>query len=147
MYTESVWTGKKTLTVGGSFPTPLGKNRYMIGGEEATLVGNAITGVHMQVGEEKIWLIPKPKWYETLLAFLPFILIMVWGNSPELCAILPMVGGAVGGAVGGVFMVISVMKMRSATTVLKKILTGLALTVAAIFCAHVIALLFLLLLY
>ena len=52
IYTESFWTGKKTLTVNGTQATPISKKSFSIDGKEAELKGGAFTGVKMQLGNE-----------------------------------------------------------------------------------------------
>ena len=32
---------------------------------------------------------PRPAWYDYVLAIIPFILVLVWGNSVYLCTIIP----------------------------------------------------------
>ena len=39
--------------------------------------------------------------FEIVLSILIFAFVMVWGNSAKLCAIFPIVGGAIGGGISG----------------------------------------------
>lgn len=54
---------------------------------------------------------PRPAWYDYVLAIIPLILVLVWGNSVYLCTIIPIVGGALGGAISGLCCGISLMLM------------------------------------
>jgi len=104
-YEESFWTGKKTITIGDNRLQNAQKNSfYWIVGETSELVivtGNAMLGVSLTIRGEIIWVYPKTPWYDWLLAFLPMVLIMFWGNSAALSSIIPVVGGAIGGGICG----------------------------------------------
>ena len=133
VYEENVWTGKKTILVGGVLLPKVGKNAFMLctpsGNIPVTVSGNVFKATQLTIGSETITLSPAPKWYEIVLSVLPFILIMIWGNSPALCSILPVIGGAIGGAISGMFLVISLVSMKSKKSVVAKIGVGLAMTV------------------
>ena len=65
------------------------------------LKGNYLIGVKLNISGEDVQVIEAPKWYEIAMYILTFTLILIWGNSPELCAIVPVLGGALGGLIAG----------------------------------------------
>ncbi len=131
VYEESFWTGSKKLSVNGTPLEKTDKREFKTAdGVSVFVKGNFLTGVKLNFGGEDITVTPTVKWYEIVMAVLPFILIMVWGNTVALCKIVPVVGGAIGGAVSGVFAVLSLFLMRSVKPVWLKILIGLAVTAA-----------------
>ena len=143
IYTESIWTGKKTLTVNGTQATPISKKSFSIDGKEAVLKGSALMGVKLLIGDDCIKLSSAPKWYEWLLALLPIIFLLTWGSSVSLVLIFPVVGGAIGGALGGVAFVFSLFFMKSAKAPLPKLLIGIAVFAITILIAFLLAVLIL----
>ena len=141
VYEESFWTGKKTLTINGVEATRLNKKEFLINGEKALLKGSLYAGVKLCLGGEEIVLIPSSKWYELVLAVLPFSFLLTWGNSPTLCAVFPVVGGAIGGALGGLGGCYSLLMMKRSKSVAKKLLIGVGAFVLTILVAFVLALL------
>ena len=133
-YDENIWTGKKSLAINGKLLPKGKKNVYILGeGESAvpvTLNGNALTGVTVTIGGQKIVVLSKLTSLEYILSILPFALVMIWGNVPALCSIIPVVGGAIGGGLSALASVICVSKMRDCTMG-KKVLTSLLATLAA----------------
>ena len=115
-YEESIWTGKKVIKVNDTVLQQVSKDTYVltIGGESvyAVLKGSMLTGACLTVRDEAIWLVAKPMWYDWLLSVLPFVVMIIWGNSPQLCSIIPVVGGAIGGAIGGVGVVTTMVLVR-----------------------------------
>lgn len=103
-YDESFWTGKKKISIGGTELQKVKKNIYSwFNGEkyeQVTLSGNMLLGVVLTIRGEKVWVLSKPAWYDWILSILP-LMLMIWGNSLELCLIIPVVGGVLYGAVGG----------------------------------------------
>ena len=57
--------------------------------------------------------------------------MLLWGNNPRLCSIVPVVGGAIGGALGGAGMVITMLLVRDKKG-LGKVLTGLLIALATL---------------
>ena len=143
LYTEGLWTGKKTLSIQGNPLRPVGKKLFNFNGKLISMEGSYIIGLKLCIDNETIEITPKPKWYEFALAMLPFIFLMIWGNNPSLCAIFPVVGGAIGGALGGLGIVASLFYTRKAESLGKKLLIGLAVMALTIFSAFVLALLIL----
>ena len=140
IYNENIWTGKKTLIVNGREATNLSRNSFIFNDTHARLKGSYIFGLKMVIGYDVIELVKQPEWYELLLALAPIMFLIVWGNVPALCAIFPVVGGAIGGAIGGVFTILSLALMRKTNSALYKVLIGLASFVAVLFIAYLIAL-------
>lgn len=131
IYEEGIWSGKRTFTINGAAMQKISKDTYafMFGEEsvQAVLRGSMLAGASLNIRGEKIWIISKPKWYDWLLSFLPFAIIMIWGNSAPLCSIIPVAGGAIGGALGGAGFVVTMFNVREKRGV-KKILTALLAT-------------------
>ncbi len=140
VYDENIWTGKKTLTVNGENAKTISKNIFEADGKTLTISGSLLTGIKLFTDDETIEISPKPKWYEITLAVLPLVFLLTWGNSPALCAIFPVVGGAIGGALGGLGAVISLLYMKKADSPLKKVLIGTVALVATILIAFLLAL-------
>ncbi len=142
---ENAW-GKRTLTVNGVTAVPVSKKQFVIDGKPATISGNFLSGLILNIGGESIRLSQKSAWYEILLAFIPFVFLVVWGNSATLCSIFPVVGGALGGGLGGLGFVCSLYLMKKQSSPLFKALIGLGITLATIFVAFLMALFFIALL-
>lgn len=134
VYEESFWTGKKSVKIDGVLLKSVNKNLFqLIQSEEkivVTLTGNFAKGATLNIGDEKYEISPKTLWYEYILFVLPFILIMVWGNSVVLCSIIPVVGGAIGGAISGGMGVVSLSLMKRQSNPLVKVLVGIGMLVA-----------------
>lgn len=128
-YEESFWTGKKTLYVNGQALTKTARNVFQTSeGETIKLTGSFFTGIKANIGTEAVQLIAACKWYEYVLSVLPFILIMVWGNSVALCSIIPVAGGAIGGLIGGVFFALNMLFCRKTNNIFLKILICIVTT-------------------
>ena len=116
-YDESVWTGKKVITINGIVLVKQKKDIYLYDNGQTQMYvqvkGSLVTGVKVVFGSDAVQVIPAPTWYETVCSVLIFVLIAVWGNTPALCAIVPIVGGAIGGAISGAMAVVNLMLMRS----------------------------------
>ncbi len=148
IYEEGFWTGKKTLTVGGVVAKQVAKKDFMLG-EEKTLIaikGNWFTGISLCIKNETIEVTPKPMWYEIILAAIPALFMLTWGNSPALCAMFPVIGGGIGGAIGGLFTMLSLLYMKKTKNPLYKVLIGLGMAALAILIGFVLAVGFIMLL-
>ena len=141
VYSESSWTGKKALTVNGVDAQPISKKEFTAEGKKIVIVGGGLIGMKLQIDNDIIEISPKTKWYEFVLAILPLIFLLVWGNSVELCSIFPVVGGAIGGALGGISLVFSLLFMKSAKSLPAKLLIGMGVLVVTVLISFVLALL------
>lgn len=116
MLDENIWTGKKNLAINGKLLPKRKKNVYLLGeGETAipvTLKGSTLTGASVIIGGEEITIIPNPSTLDWLLSSLPFVLMLIWGNSVALCSIIPVIGGGIGGAIGGLGIVLCMTNIR-----------------------------------
>jgi len=145
VYSESIWTGKKSLIINGTAVQPVSKTEFMIGENKAVLKGNYLTGVSLSIGDETIELSPKSKWYEIVLAVLPIVFLLTWGNSATLFSIFPVIGGAIGGALGALGSVFSMLLMKKSQSPAVKILTGIGFFAATVIVGFVAAVAFVML--
>lgn len=143
VYDENAWTGKKRLFICGLEAEPISKREFWVNGKRAVLGGSFLTGANLLIDDKFIVLSPKPKWYEIVLAWIPFVFLLIWGNSVTLCSIFPVVSGALGGAIGGVAAMSSLVLMKKSRSVLNKVLIGVASFVATILVAYAIAIMIL----
>jgi hypothetical protein len=141
IYTEGAWTGKKELELPEHEVQRVSKRSFLIDGKSALLVGNFLTGLKLHIEGEAIEISTKPKWYEFVIAFLPFAFLITWGNSATLCSIFPVVGGAIGGALGGIGLIVSLLIMKKSVEPFYKVITGLGIFAATILAAFLLALL------
>ena len=140
IYSESIWTGKKSLKVNGVDAPSVSKKEYTVNGKSAILKGNFLIGSSLQIDGESIQLSPKLKWYEIVLAVIPFLFLVIWGNSATLCSVFPVVGGAIGGGLGGAAAILSLVFMKSNKSLLVKIIIGVISIAATILIAFLLAL-------
>lgn len=125
LYDENFWTGGKSLTLNGVPLTKISRKEFQFpDGAIGKIKGNFLYGACLLINGETIRLTPKITWYEIVLCILPFILIMVWGNTVALYKIIPVAGGAIGGAVSAMLSCVSLYLMRSVKEVWAKILIG-----------------------
>lgn len=105
-YDENFWTGKKLIVIDGKPLLKQGKNLYQYNDGEnvktVNLMGSFFSGVKVSCEGVTVEVLRPLKWYEIALSVSIFALIMVWGNNPYLCSIIPVVGGALGGVVSAV---------------------------------------------
>ena len=134
VYDESAWTGKKSVSIGGAPLDKVSKKEFkMQDGTDVTVNGGFLQGASLDIKGEKIVLSPCVKWYEIVLYVLPFLFVVIWGNVPALCMIIPIVGGAIGGGISGLFSVLGLLGMKSVKPIWFKLLIGfasLAITIA-----------------
>ena len=109
-------------------------------GQILTLKGSYLSGVTLESNDIQVKLTPTVKWYEIVLSILPFILIMVWGNSVTLCTIIPVVGGAIGGAISGVAAVLNLFVIKGVNKVWLKILISVGVLILTFLICFLIAL-------
>ena len=145
IYKESFWTGKKTITVGGVEARRVSKKDYKLDDKMIFLKGSFLTGSSIYMDGEMIQLCPKAKWYEIVLAIIPFLFLLIWGNSVVLCSILPVIGGGIGGALGAIAGFVSMLLMKGVKQPVGKIIIGLVVTAFTIFIGFLLAVAFVLL--
>lgn len=144
VFEESLLSGKRTLSVNDISAEKTSKNEFLINNEKAVIKGNLLFGVTLFFSNQTIQILQKPKIYEYILALLPIIFLLVWGNSVALCSIFPLVGGAIGGFIGGLFAAFSLLFMVNTKECLAKILIGLGMFALAILAAYIVAMLIIL---
>lgn len=144
-FIESFWTGKKQVLLNNQKLKKVDKNIFVFTDEEGKdihvlLNGNYINGTKITIGSETIQATAKAKWYEYALAVMIFMIVLIWGNSKELCSIIPIVSGAIGGAINGVMSFSTLIIMKPIKNVLVKILIALGMLVATIVICFVVLL-------
>lgn len=129
-YEESVWTGKKSLSINGVNANKLSKTNFEYVKDETvmrfTLEGNMLRGVNLVVNGAKYEMLQKTAWYEYIVSFIGLAFILIWGNVPALCEIFPVVGGAIGGLFGALGAVLGIYMMRVSNKPVIRLLIGLA---------------------
>lgn len=97
-YTESIWSGKKALTVDGVPALKFNKNEFKIGDEVFAVKGSFLSGVKLvsKTNSANVIVLAKNTWYEWILIFAPFVF---WGIT-----VIPLIGGwmwsLIGAAIG-----------------------------------------------
>lgn len=141
VYEESFWTGKKELFLNGEKLEKSSKNVFLMNnGDAVYLKGNYLSGVHITINDETFPLMSALKWYDILLSLLPFILVLIWGNSRGLVNIVPIVGGAIGGLFGGLGTGINLLLSKSIKNIWLKIVITILVTGLTFLICYLIAL-------
>lgn len=142
IYEESIWTGKKELTVNGVKAQKTSKKTFIVDGKNAIINGSLYTGMTLVIDIIPIEIVPKPKWYELVLSILPISFWLTWGYHPAFYSNVSVVGGAIIGAIcgalGGLAIAISLPAMINSKTVVKKIIVGVAVFVITTLVAYVL---------
>lgn len=145
VYNESAW-GTQRLTIGGIECKKIARRKFAYKTEELEqeflIQGSFLFGVKISANGQVVCSQAGPKWYEILLAVLPFIFVLTWSNIPKLAWIMPLVGGAVGGALGGIMMVLSLVCMRLVDKPIYKVLLGIIFFCATIGITYAFGLIF-----
>ena len=132
-YEESFWSGARVLTVNGVKLAKQTKTMFVLNHDGdtrlCTVKGSFLTGVSVHIGQDVITVVPPCKWYEIVCSVLIFVLILIWGNAPALCEIVPIVGGAIGGGVSGLLACLNLLLMKNTKSVGKKLAIWLGLLV------------------
>ncbi|MBR5388289.1 MAG: hypothetical protein IK147_02330 [Clostridia bacterium] len=140
IYEENFWTGKKNLTVNGKPLKKTSRTTFCFeDGTTATLKGGFFSGAKVTVKNVTVNLISPPKWYEIAIAIFMLAFVIAWGNSPRLCEIFPIVGGAIGGGISGIFAMLSVLVMKRAKNPLIKVLIGIVFFAVLVLVLYLIA--------
>ena len=136
VYSESAWTGRKSLTIADRPLNQLTKDTYVhnttIGDLPVKVKGTYMTGVTIDIAGDKIEIIEKPKWYVLTLIILFAVIPMVWSNVPSLVKIFPIVGGLIGGLVIAVSAIASYMLARKVDKPIYKILVMFAVFLVSV---------------
>lgn len=131
VYQESFWTGKKTIEMNGNTLEKISKTTYKTAnGDHVELKGNFFKGATLVIGEDSVRVTPPIKWYEIVLSILPFILIMVWGNSVALCKLVPVIGGAIGGGISALLCCANIIIIKRIDKIWLKIIISIAMLAA-----------------
>lgn len=134
-YDESIWTGRKNISINGVVLKKINKTTYeWVNNEETVTVnatGSLIKGLSLQINSDTIEIFPATKWYEYVMAILPFLIVLIWGNVPALCAIIPVVGGAIGGAISGAISILALFLIKKTNNILYKVLIMAVATICA----------------
>ena len=146
-YNENIWTGKKSIALNRLVAQRVSKKEFLIDNKRALIDGDYLRGATLYFDNETIELSPKPKWYEIALSLLPILFLLTWGNNPSLCAIFPVIGGALGGALGGFAIIISLMLMKKTQATITKVLIGIGILAATVLIGYVFALAYILLVF
>lgn len=142
-YNENFWTGKRELTVGGEKLLKKKKNIYTLNSENGDLdcriKGSFLTGATLYIDQDVIQLSEPCKWYEIFCSVLIFAFVLTWGNIPQLCMIIPIVGGAIGGGISGLGACMSLFLMRRTKKIGLKLLVWLGMFLGTIVVCFLIA--------
>ncbi len=148
VYAESFWTGRRTITYDGVPLTKRKRGVYALTPDESsellTVKGNQLIGVTVTLFGQQIEVLRKVVWYEWVLAILVFIPAIVFcglshdGGNIGLCV---LAAGICGGIGGGLYFVNFYLLRRQDKIYLKIILTAELLTVCALSCYIITALL------
>lgn len=141
LYEESFWTGKKTLYVNGKSIYAVSKNEFVYEEEQFVINGNFLKGTYLVHNNQNYEIFAKTMWYEYVLALIPIIFDIIWGNSWDLFLLLPVVSGALGGGICGIMGWLDFILMKLTKNPLFKILISFGLTFVTILILHLIALL------
>ena len=147
VYHEPFWAGKSFITVNGVAVQRIYKRTFFVCGKELTLKGNFLFGASAHIDGELIRLTDVPRWYEWVLAFLPIVFVIYWGNNYQLNEVFPIYGGssggtvaaAIGGALAGLFSALSLLGMKMAKKTLFKVIGGVGCFAVYILLVYLLA--------
>ena len=134
VYEENDLTGKRSITIDGcNCVSSNNRDFKCIVNDQEVLVkvnGNFLSGIRLEVNQIT-YVVKQPYlWYEYVFAVLAFMITIIWGNVPELCKIIPVVGGAIGGVISASVILVGLELMNKVKNPLYKVLIGLGLIVA-----------------
>ena len=130
-YSESFWTGRRQVTVNGVVLNRINNKQFEKDDIKATVMGSMISGLVINVNGTYISMCNKSTPLEYILAFIPLVLIIIWGNSIKLCSIVPVVGGMLGGAISGGCGACALIFMKLQKNTIGKIVVALIALVAS----------------
>lgn len=141
VYEEGFWTGKKTIYFNGEKLEKVNRKSYRASnGNVYELKGNSHIGAKLVSGTGETIVVCKGlKWYEYLIAVLPFVFIIVWGAVPELVLIFPVVGGLIGGAISALCMCAAIVTVNAVKNVWLRLLIDVAWGALSIMACYLIA--------
>lgn len=146
VYKESFWTGEKEVFINSKKLEKVNKTTFCYDKgetkETVSLSGSfmKMKGIILVIGGESIVLVPFTKWYEIVLAILPFLPAMIWCNSSAaLREFVPVFKYAAVGVICGVFGVLSFLLIKTAGKLWQKLLVGLAMIAATFLVCFVVA--------
>ena len=135
IYEESSLSGKKSISINDVVYKKVNKTTFKaeIDGEEKTvyLKGNVLSGVVLTIDGKNVQVVPATKWYEYIMFFFPFVLVLIWGNVVALCEIVPVVGGAIGGFISALVSILALFIAKKTNNILFKVLLAIAATAIA----------------
>ena len=126
-YYEDFWTGKKTIIINGQILKKVDKKTYKYEDEYCFVKGNYFTGVELTIGVQRVTVVRKLTVFETILCFLPLLMVIL--------------GGAVGGVCGGMACAFNAAFIRKNDKVILQILCSLASAVVAFVVYSIISIL------
>ena len=133
VYEEGALSGKKDLFVNDRKLSHVDKASFLWNAEQkqiAYIKGSYLSGAKLTIGQEEIELTPKATWYEWAFTVIMVALVIAWGNSAALCAIVPVVGGAIGGLISGAMAVANFALMKKQKNFGMKLLIWLGMMAA-----------------
>lgn len=110
---------------------------------DINITGNFVKGSTLTINGDSYKISENLKWYEYVLAILPFVFILIWGNVPALVQILPVIGGAIGGVVSALMGLLSALVMKETKSIALKILYGIAFFLATVAICYALAIIYL----
>ena len=123
-YSESFWTGKKTITINGEVLQKIDRKTYKYADRYYTVKGCYLTGVELIDTDHHISLVRKLTVFEMILCFLPLLILIQ--------------GGAIGGFCGGAALVFNAVCMIKTDKIIMKILYSIIVTAVAFLCYIII---------
>ncbi len=145
-YDENFWSGKRKIYLNSVELSKLNKLTYIFQNEEGVkevkVKGSYLFGLKLDINGTVVQMTQPAKWYEYIASLSLFVFIMVWGNSPTLVEIFPVIGGAIGGAISGFMMYLTLALMKSKDKWYLKLLIWLGMFVANALACYIAALVF-----
>jgi hypothetical protein len=132
-YSENFWTGKKKITINGEELQKIDKKTYKYEDNHYTVKGSFLTGVEMTNGVQFITLVRKMTTLETILCFLPFLLVIT--------------GGAIGGLCGGAAAAFNATYIRNTEKTIMKIIYAILSVILAFVCYLMLSTVFLMFIF